>query len=105
MTHPEQTPQRRKVDRGHFRRLRAWWERWGGLVNSLWLFAVTAVVLVVAVQFWHSQAATATAARVACERSRDLGPPVLADYQHRHVLTVKQLERYRTLIPKTCPAP
>lgn len=103
MTHPEATPQRRKVDQKRFPELREWWGRWGGLIKGVWGVALSIVLVWVALGLRASQHETDVAAKQGCLRSRDLGPAVLADYGRRRVLTPKQLERYRALIPKTCP--
>jgi hypothetical protein len=102
VTHPP-SKQRRSVDQGPLRGLRAWWERWGDLITAVWLFAVTVVLLWVAIGFKHSQSATATAAKVNCQRSRVYGPG-LADFLEReHAFPPPVLDKYRLTIPKVCP--
>lgn len=104
MTGPARhVPTRRKADKGTAGRVRSWWDEWGQLVMGVWLLAVSAVVLWVAVNFWQSQRDTAQAARVSCQRAAEFGPGVADDYERRGVFTAKQLASYRASIPRVCP--
>jgi hypothetical protein len=98
----EQHPKRRVGDYGWVGRVLAWYRRWGLLITGLWLIGVSIAVLVVAVAFVDSQQATERNARVACVRSKEIGPWVIRDYADRRVLPPAVLAKYRELIPKTC---
>lgn len=104
------TPQRRKEDAGLLGRARAWWSRWGQIITGVWLFAISLIVVVIALQVRGQQAAsdrrdaaTAAAAKISCQRSRELGPP-LADFLEReHAFPATVIARYRSTIPRSCP--
>jgi hypothetical protein len=104
MTGPAQRiPHRRASDQGRLGRFRSWWTEWGQLIMGAWLLVVSIVVLWVAVGFWQSQRDTARAARVSCERSKAFGPRVADDYEKRGVFTRRELDDYRSSIPRRCP--
>jgi hypothetical protein len=95
--------QRRRIgDHGIVGRMLAWYRRWGLLITGLWLIFVSVAVLIVAVAFVDSQKTTECNARVACIRSKEIGPYVIEDYQARGVLPPKVLVKYQALIPTSC---
>jgi hypothetical protein len=100
---PADTPRRRTADQGRIGRLLAFWRAWGLLVTGVWLIAVSACLLVVAVAFYSTQSATEESARVSCERSRVFGPAIANAYERFEILTPEQLEAYRQTIPTACP--
>lgn len=109
MTHPE-VPQRRRVDHGPFRSVRAWWGRWGGLLTSAWLFVVTGVVVWLAALVYQSQrqqerdAATAAyQSTLSCRRTVAFGPALADAYARYRILTPAQLAKYRESLPSRCP--
>jgi hypothetical protein len=112
MTRPaSDVPSRRLGDHGWWSRVRSWWWTWGQPVFGAIVIAVAVAVFIVALQVRsisiqraHDEAATAKAARQACERAKALGPALAADYEQRDVLSGENLALYRSLIPKNCPA-
>lgn len=104
MTGPaRRIPTRRASDKGILGRVRAWWDEWGQLLMGAWLLVVSAVVLWVAVSFYQSQRDTAQAAKVACQRSKKLGPQIADYYARDPAFPQDVLVLYRRTIPKTCP--
>lgn len=114
MTGPtDKTPHRRVSDRGRRGQVVTWWREWGQLVTGVWLLIVSLAVLWVGVEFYKSQTATARAAKVSCQRSRQFGPRLIDFYEwaqftlpsgeRKHVLTKDEADLYRASIPKTCP--
>lgn len=116
-------PARRLGDRGIVGRFQTWW--WGVgqpilgifvLLLGVGLFVVglevrgfsesrardAAVVRQLAEQNAKQQAATAKAARISCNRSRQFGP-VIADFYEKNGLNPRLIVQYRASIPKVCP--
>lgn len=96
-------PQRRDADHGPLGRLKAFWHQWGTLIQGVWLIIVSAAILIVAVAFYGSQHATDQAAREACVRSRQFGPPLADAYARYRILNPAQLRAYRATLPDSCP--
>lgn len=80
------------------------------LVYGAFLGLVAAVLLVVALVVLHQHSSEAAkrnreaeTVRVQCERTREFGPAIGADFVRRGVFTAHQGHDYFTLIPKRCP--
>lgn len=63
----------------------------------------TAVVRLIAEQQAAQQKATAAAAKVSCQRTRQYGPAFADYFESVGVFSAKDAAAYRSSIPKTCP--
>jgi hypothetical protein len=98
-------PARRATD-GRYRRLRAlrdWWGRWGQLVTGVWLLALSAVMTIALIVYAVDQHQAGRTARASCERTKELAPYAVADFERRHVYPPDKLKKAKATIPKSCP--
>lgn len=104
MTGPTRVvPQRRLSDRGRAARAWAWWRLNAQIVLGPIVLLIGVGLMVLALDYRASQAATNRAAKAQCERTVRLGP-ALADYYARDPAFPREvLADYRRTIPRVCP--
>lgn len=98
MTHPH----RRLSDQSTKERLFTWWHKNGVAIVGYGLILVSVLLMVVAVQFYSSQASTRHQAKAACERSLRFGPELAKAYAKYQILTPAALAEYKAGIPTKC---